>query len=925
MSLPEKTATFELIPVPGMVPFENFFEGDYVSAPGEVPGIMEKRRIMSISVGENAVGNPVYAIEFDAIFGDRTDDLAKMLSKATHSSALGGGFTGTTGTPQTDTKGSNSQLPVAAAPSKPTGVVVNTVGRWGDNGSAVSDYGLTWNGVISNINELPVTDIEKYEVWARLSTETNYRLIATVFDTFAYLAGHNPGEDWYFQIRAYSRTGGFGQFSDPAHLIANAPVIPLGAPATPTLISEMGTVAVKWDGLIAGSPAPARFKNMEIHRSTAQNGTYVAVGSFVSGSGTDATGLVGSTYWYRLVPVDFLGVKGTPSIAVSIAVAGVATSDLDQAINDAINGAVDAANQAVTAANGKNKITFSNSAPTTANTGIAGDMWYRRDGAGKLIGVWENTGGTTWVARTLTGTTLSDIDAGTVTTGFLGADRIGANTISSKKILIANLDNQLDNPNFDTNSFLGWEQTGSTAGWTTPTSSVDYINRYLQRTTGASAVPAGQITNGFRVAVRPEHRLRIDALSMNTGIAPGPWTEARRNYFPDPYATDSTNVTSLVAGTVSTVGDFPAPTTTAYRFTRTVAGTARFALQVGATMFRNTNGRFRMRARASEATTINVWVRPDPASTAGQSTVIATYAVPAGVSEIDITGAAGTATATATTALVIGIAAGTVGATLDLTDISMETAASGALGPRFAGNTPSDSDLGQYSWVGTANASQSIYQTRTAPSSIGVQFYDAVGAALSYVPRALVSSGNWQAISWETNVPTGAYSASLRIEDAGVANSTLRLANLQFRLMGAGVSGATRRPRGALPGRALDGGRERPQHRPHRCRPRRCRRPARADVRHGALWPGRGALEEPRPYLGHLGDERLDDGTDDRRRGFGQEPQRPGDDRRLCRAVRPDGLGLLHQVPGPHQHQPGGPQPDAGAGARRWALAVLCD
>ena len=32
---------------------------------------------------------------------------------------------------------------------------------------------------------------------------------------------------------------------------------------------------------------------------------------------------------------------------------------------------------------------------------------------------------------------------------------------------------------------------------------------------------------------------------------------------------------------------------------------------------------------------------------------------------------------------------------------------------------------------------------------------------------------------------------------------------------------------------------------------------------------------------------------------------RAGDDRRLCRAVCPDGVGPLHQVPGPHQHQPG--------------------
>lgn len=782
---PEKTATFELIPVPGMVPFENFFEGDYVSAPGEVPGVFEKRRIMSLSASENEVGDPIYAIEFDAIFKDRTDELEKMLSKATHSSSLGGGFSGTTGTPQTVTQGSNPQLPVSAMPETPTGLVVTTTGRWADNGTAVSDFSLNWNAVASNIYGLPVTDIQNYEVWGRRSTDTDIALLATVFDTFAFLSGFNPGEEWFFQVRAASRTGGYSSFTDLMSLIAEPPVVPLGAPSTPTLVTEVGSVGVRWDGLIGGEPAPARYKYMEIQRSTTQNGTYAVVGSFVSGSGLDSTGIVGTLYWYRLVAVDYLGVRGTPSIAVSITVVGVDLGDLDESINDAINGAIETANTALTAANGKNKITFSNDEPTTSDIGIAGDIWYRRDGAGAIIGIWENTGGGTWVPREQSGETLVDVNAGTITTGFLGADRIAANTITSEKMLIANLDNQLDNPDFETNSFLGWIQTGSLLNWDTPTSTVDYINRYLRRT-NVAAEPAGQITNGFRVAVRPEHRIRIDALSMCTGIAPGPWTETRRNYFADPRGTSIDYLTAPNLGTYSTVMDMPGATVSAVRFTRDTAGTARIALRVGTSMFRSTNGRFRLRARASEAMTLNVIVRTDPTSTTGQSTINGSYSLPAGVSEIDLTGPAGTAAATADTSLVILTDSGIVGATLDLTNVTIETAASGALGGPFSGSTVTGSDLEQYSWLGDEDDSQSIFQTRTAPSSIGAQFYGADGSPLVYIPRALESNGAWTPITWETNVPPGAYWASLRVEDAGVANSVVRLANLQFRLMGAG-------------------------------------------------------------------------------------------------------------------------------------------
>lgn len=783
-AMPEKTATFELIPVPGMVPFEDFFEGDYVSAPGEVPGIMEKRRIMSISVSENATGNPIYAIEFDAIFSDRTDDLAKMLSKAAHASALGTGFTGASGTPQTDTKGSNPQTPVSAPPQAPTGLLVQTVGRWAENGTAVSDFGLTWSGVVANVNNLPVSDIEKYEVWGRRTADAEYGLLVTVFDTYAYLTGYRPGEEWIFQVRALSRTGGWGDFSDPVVLIADPPLIPLDPPSTPTLSTDVGTVSVRWDGLLGGQPAPRRYKYMEIERSTSINGTYVRVSSFVTSGGVDTSGIVGTTYWYRLVPYDYLNVRGVASVAVSIKVAGVDTSDLDNALNDAIAGAISKADQAITAANGKNKITFSNSEPTTSNVGIAGDLWYQRDGAGKIKGIWENTGTNVWVKRTQSGETLVDVDAATITTGFLGSDRIGANTITSKQILIANLDNQLDNPNFETGTFQGWEQTGSTLGWGVGTSISDNINRYLQRITAATARPAGQVTNGFRVAVRPDQRMRLDFKSHCLGVAPGTWQLIRKNYFADPQGTAQDFFVDTVSGTYENITTMPGGTPTAVRWRRTTTSTGRIAMKVGSSLPNDTI-RFRARVRASEAMTATIQVRANVGATTPQVTLVTDLAIPAGVSEIDVSGVVSGFTMTTNAGVVILPTSGSVGSYLDITNVMIERQ-SISTGGFFHGSMTTDSDLAQYRWLGEPNESQSQYETRSAGATIGAQFYDAAGAPLSYNPKALISTGAWADVTWETPVPVGAYFASLRIEDPGTANTTVRLANLQFRLMGAG-------------------------------------------------------------------------------------------------------------------------------------------
>jgi len=95
------------------------------------------------------------------------------------------------------------------------------------------------------------------------------------------------------------------------------------------------------------------------------------------------------------------------------------------------------ATAAQTSANGKNTNRYSTSAPgTTAN--IVGDLWFQYGVSApytnKVIAQFVGAGGTTWTSMPISGLVVTNIDAGSITTGTLSAIQItagsGATTFS---------------------------------------------------------------------------------------------------------------------------------------------------------------------------------------------------------------------------------------------------------------------------------------------------------------------------------------------------------------------------------------------------------------------------------------------------------------------------------------------------------------
>lgn len=364
-SLPEKSATFEITPVAGAVPFVDFNVGDWVSAPGEVPGVLEKRRVMSISVTENPDnGVPVYSVEFDTIFKDRQTELEDWVSRTSNSQAISGGFTNSTGLPSSVITPPPGPA-LGNVPEAPTGLIVSSVGHWGTDGTATSDFGLTWNAVISG--SAGAVEVTSYEVWGRLSSNEDMQFLAQVPDTFAYLTGFRPGDEWDFMVRAQSRTGGWGPFSEIETLVAEEPIPDLGTPSAPILRSALGVVNITWDKLLDGQPYPAWYKSMRVERYDDDTSSWIEVADLNYFSANDTDVEVGEEYDYRLVATDVYGNESDPSASSSIVVEGIGYPDLDDEVSGAIS-----------SADGKSTNYYQATEPA-GGTYKSGDIWFDTD------------------------------------------------------------------------------------------------------------------------------------------------------------------------------------------------------------------------------------------------------------------------------------------------------------------------------------------------------------------------------------------------------------------------------------------------------------------------------------------------------------------------------------------------------------------
>jgi len=128
---------------------------------------------------------------------------------------------------------------------------------------------------------------------------------------------------------------------------------------------------------------------------------------------------------YVYVTNDFIDARDT-GIASALSQASAAAS--------AASTAQSTANTAQTTANGKNKVHYNTGTPgTTANT--AGDIWFQKDASNIIIGQWEGTGGTSWIAKTIGTQVIANLDVGKLTSGSIATPTITLGTATTTGVI----------------------------------------------------------------------------------------------------------------------------------------------------------------------------------------------------------------------------------------------------------------------------------------------------------------------------------------------------------------------------------------------------------------------------------------------------------------------------------------------------------
>ncbi|WP_278372231.1 hypothetical protein [Brevibacterium casei] len=291
-------------------------------------------------------------------------------------------------------------------------------------------------------------------------------------------------------------------------------------PSAPQVSVDNGTIVARWDGnFVDELVAPTDWARTEIHavpgaaefvptRATARDSIVAASGGEVTigvEKGTWTVCLVSWSQAGKLSPASGFVTVEVPSYGdlvqesidkaqelIDQAKAALEAADAElsgklsevegelesipQDIATARQEAIDAALAEIDTVEGnlttalglKNKTTWSTSNPPTTYTGAVEDTWIKLTSlgsGGREIGRWR-WNGNVWVTHVIDGAVLSNIDASTITTGFLDVvNRIRAGAILADKVLVGGPQNLLPDPTF-VNLAAGWPvAAGSATHW----------------------------------------------------------------------------------------------------------------------------------------------------------------------------------------------------------------------------------------------------------------------------------------------------------------------------------------------------------------------------------------------------------------------------------------------------------------------------
>lgn len=370
----------------GPAPWVDFTVGDLVIARRKVGKIPQ--RVVGIQVSKREG-----VVSARAIVGSKLVGLQAKIAKRVGSVSQGG-IIGGTGSGIPYNPGVKRPDPIA-----PSGLNVTSAAYFDATGTAYASVTATCSTVTTDVLGGTVS-IKWYELWAKKNSsgESWTRLATTTEEppSMTY-TGLLAGESWSFRVRAYADENVISAYSPVFSLVLAKDTTPPPIPAPPTGTSRLGQVLITHNGLTAtGGAQPVDFSHLNVWMSTVSNGAGSKVGELRGDTFVAPEQTYDQPRWYWVAAEDKSGNKSGPSTRISVVTKSVVPQDITQEVMDSITAIV---SEDVTTSIGGG-VTWSTIAPVTddGEGRPVGAMWYRRDVANTIIGMWEWSG-STWLPR----------------------------------------------------------------------------------------------------------------------------------------------------------------------------------------------------------------------------------------------------------------------------------------------------------------------------------------------------------------------------------------------------------------------------------------------------------------------------------------------------------------------------------------------
>lgn len=391
--------------VGGPTPWVDFTVGDLVTARRKVGKLPQ--RVVGIQVSKREG-----VVSARAIVGSKLVGLQAKIAKRV-GSASQGGIIGGTGSGIPYNPGVKRPDPIA-----PSGLVVTSEPYFDATGTAYASVTATCSTVTTDVLGGTVK-IKWYELWAKKNSsgESWTRLATTTEEppSMTY-TGLLAGESWSFRVRAYVDEGVVSAYSTVFSLVLAKDITPPPTPAPPSGTSKFTQVLLTHLGLTdTGAAQPIDFSHFNVWMATTATGTGSKVGEMQGVPDTFVVPeqVVGQPRWYWVTAEDYSGNKSGPSSRISVTTKSLVKEDITQDVMDAITEIV---SQDVVSNIG-GTASWGNRDPAVADGEgkPVGAVWYRRDSANTIVGMWEWSGAA-WLPR------------------LIGPDPIAAGAITDAKI-----------------------------------------------------------------------------------------------------------------------------------------------------------------------------------------------------------------------------------------------------------------------------------------------------------------------------------------------------------------------------------------------------------------------------------------------------------------------------------------------------------